>query len=934
MLPQNGQHPQRGQQGFSGFSTQGGAGFDGGPYFNLDPGQAAKQMAALNAVGHARIATNSRAPSASLSSAGGTTPAPYFGGTNPPTNYPAQNHESTGSSPSAHANFQIPNNAAPPMPNPSLLEPSMSQNAANAHMQQQRQQQVLNGLHNLHIKRGSPLPPFLTGATVPNYDYSTSSWGAIEPGSEIGSFKLAGKDVNLFVLWSHVYKLGGGDRLNSLNGWNQLLRQFDLPEEFPPGHAHASSSVAAVLAQYYRAILTPFEESYKKNVQENQRKAGLVNRAGMMQNPAMGNMPPGQAMLQQSMNNNPAAMQRMGMNAPGQNMAGPQGMAPSANGAQRFPMNQALGQRPQSGMMVPPGGDAILPGTTPEVNLLDQDVQGIKRKLDSNELDNKRVRPRTDGQDGSPLSLGMLDRHSSEPQVPPAQLTQSAPSTAVRPRQQPSRRKIEYIPLAREVDTFGGRDFKLIETEYAGAALPQRRGLRDLNEWGTIDVEHLALSIRSRISTELSYGLTTFTLLSTMRGQQQGSGFPISQCPDLLDEALDLVEDLAFGGPEAPPDDHFQNDGQPFYTNKQLTDYILEEQQQPFAGLEIRQGSKDPDLGPVQRPANYILAVLNIVRNLSCFTDNIEPLGRNERLVDLLLRLCTVVTKNGVPTAASPALSLNDLISVRKDTLYTLSSIATSINLLTSSPLPSSTVRMARRAIDLISSYLIDPSEAVSPLACIQQAGVPIGPHLRPPHLADIALEVLTKFTLPDSNRQSLAKAIPQASLWTLFSALVHRMPVLDTDFQLMVQDQWLEYSTQLIMAVYSLVFLAPPELKQKMRSDRRLGFKSVMLRMLSRFLATPETRMRFMVCARRATETLKVLDDALDPFENPADSSTPALSFGMGFSDSNDNGQEKGTGLLGAHRDLGWEFLMAREVLQDDIMFRELESLVRVECQ
>lgn len=93
--------------------------------------------------------------------------------------------------------------------NPSLPEPSMSQNP-NARATQLRQQQFLNGLHNLMAKRNTPLPPFLTGVPVPTYDPARSPWAAIEPGSEIGSFKLADKDVNLFKLWSLVFGHGGG----------------------------------------------------------------------------------------------------------------------------------------------------------------------------------------------------------------------------------------------------------------------------------------------------------------------------------------------------------------------------------------------------------------------------------------------------------------------------------------------------------------------------------------------------------------------------------------------------------------------------------------------------------------------------------------------------------------------------------------------------
>ena len=59
-------------------------------------------------------------------------------------------------------------------------------------------------------KRNTPLPPALTGVPIPDYDHTNSPWKLIEPSSEVGSFRLAGKDVNLFKLWGLVQHNGGG----------------------------------------------------------------------------------------------------------------------------------------------------------------------------------------------------------------------------------------------------------------------------------------------------------------------------------------------------------------------------------------------------------------------------------------------------------------------------------------------------------------------------------------------------------------------------------------------------------------------------------------------------------------------------------------------------------------------------------------------------
>ena len=176
----------------------------------LDSPQVAKQMAALTAANQARIAQNSRIAPAPA----GTSSGPYFGAI---TSYPPGGHDLVTAN--GHANSQLPNNyglpqSQNPVTNPSLLDSPMSQpnstrNQPPNNATKGRQQNFLAGLANLMAKRGTPLPPSLTG--IPSsYDPSRSPWTIIEPSTEIGSFKLAGKDVDLFKLWGLVFQNGGG----------------------------------------------------------------------------------------------------------------------------------------------------------------------------------------------------------------------------------------------------------------------------------------------------------------------------------------------------------------------------------------------------------------------------------------------------------------------------------------------------------------------------------------------------------------------------------------------------------------------------------------------------------------------------------------------------------------------------------------------------
>jgi SWI/SNF chromatin-remodeling complex subunit SWI1 len=85
-----------------------------------------------------------------------------------------------------------------------------------------------------------------------------------------------------------------------------------------------------------------------------------------------------------------------------------------------------------------------------------------------------------------------------------------------------------------------------------------------------------------------------------------------------------------------------------------------------------------------------------------------------------------------------------------------------------------------------------------------------------------------------------------------------------------------------------------------------------------------------FSVCAKRAVETLKVVDDGEDAFEMTQNTGSATLSFGVGYGEVGEDHVEKGTGALsGFQEDVVWGIMLQKDV--DDSMFRELDSLARV---
>ena len=506
---------------------------------------------------------------------------------------------------------------------------------------------------------------------------------------------------------------------------------------------------------------------------------------------------------------------------------------------------------------------------------------------------------------------------------------------------QPSRRKIDYMPLAPELETTGGRNLDFIQNEWHRLA---SRPLRHSDEWGHVDIEALTLSLRSRLSTELSYSLTTFALLTLARNQhsqqhgqrEREGGFPIMQAPDLLDEAVDLIEDLGFSGVE---DDEDFEDHAPLVTHKELVNTLLEDGVKPFAALQPGPGVKDPNHGPRQRQAEIVLTAVSIIRNISQGDEHsAQYLAKHEKLLHVLARLCSLAprSKSSAPAPLSPVLSLSDLIVLRKDLVHMVVNFGAFIGLLPT-PVPSKQMlRTIRRAYEVMASFFVDPSETVSPFQYILQTGIQLSqPQPKPPappSLANQALEAFARFTLSDDNRRAVAISVPNSWLWTTFEALVHRLPVTDHDFHAIMREPWIGYVERLVLCLYAIAFLAPPELKERAKRNSTLGFSKVMLRLLKKFVlqTPPESRNTFTFLVGRAIELLKLVDDAGDSFD-PGNAAMPLLSFGMGYGEHGDNRVERGLGMLCAYQEDVTLGLMMHSEFLDPALFSELESLVRV---
>ena len=313
------------------------------------------------------------------------------------------------------------------------------------------------------------------------------------------------------------------------------------------------------------------------------------------------------------------------------------------------------------------------------------------------------------------------------------------------------RRKIEYVLLHRDLDTFGSRDLHAIADNHHH--LTAWHTLQEINEWGNIDINALTMSLRSCLPTEMGYGITTFTLLLIMRSQGTSS-FPIANCPKLMDnlEALDLLLEVAFK--DSKQDNAFTETV--IVMHKQVVDAILDNVSKPFASLVNVQSIKDYNmLGLKQRLGDVVLAIINTMCNLSVNPDNHDYLANHERLLATMLQVCAAKKKqDDTIHAVSSVLTLWDLVAIRWDVLYLLINLSGSVGLaplmILASTLSPAAWQLARCAFILMASFLVNPLETINPSELF--ISMSNNPSARPPALVDAALEVLGCFGQPDTN--------------------------------------------------------------------------------------------------------------------------------------------------------------------------------------
>ncbi|GAA6035903.1 hypothetical protein JCM8097_005154 [Rhodosporidiobolus ruineniae] len=681
-----------------------------------------------------------------------------------------------------------------------------------------------------------------------------------------GAPVVEGQQLDLAKLFTMVTKMGGFEAVNNNRYWGHVAQTLGF---IAPSPDQQPESRLQALAQAYQQILLPFQQGWAEVQQQRlraaQAAAAASGRPGSAQalpngaSPSLTSAFPPQtpsAPTPSALNISTPAAAASPFTAP---LPIPPPAQPASNtidltaGVSSPFATSAPGSRPLTGTSA-----GQREGTAPLLDLkgkgkaVEDSLLGIKAEPGTIDLTGtpkptSSLLPSTDTAATSASPVTAARPSTSSGAATSADVKPVAPAEPAEPPRR-KRRKIEYAPMVRPVETYGGLDLGLMEQ--TAAKVEKTRRKRNLHDLGTVDIHSLTMQLRSRLPSEVAYALNALTLVVQQMSLDRGDGgleFPLSRCPDLAEELFDLLEETAFGfGDE--DEGYFDEEDEPAPAPAEVTDkapFVPPTSYRELFRLVADEASallppppRSERLNP-QRSAETILAVLNLVRNLSQNGDNATFLGTDRRILDILARVSALPleqerrTTAPFPVHVSPA----DSLAIKKDVLETINTFGLDVRL---AELETET---AQKVVDLVVFFLRDahhrdqlyvdlsapPSSSASRLPQAAQL-------LIPPYL-EMGLSTFARVALLDANRSTIARLLPPETVYALFESLVYLLPVHEADFQLCTFEPGLVHVYHVALGLYNLAFVAPPSIKLRLRAEPR--FVRSLVRIVRRLAGT-----------------------------------------------------------------------------------------------
>ncbi|GAA5828095.1 hypothetical protein JCM11251_002586 [Rhodosporidiobolus azoricus] len=742
-------------------------------------------------------------------------------------------------------------------------------------------------------------PPRLVGVQAPTTDaqreafFRTLSEFYNKRGQQFPHVPpVDGRQVDLTALFAAASKAGGFESVNKNRWWGYIASTLNYQAAHPTQHPETRLQA---LAHTYQQILLPFEQAFTQMQQlKNAQAAAAAARGGSAPgsasgpNAAFGGTAPSPASHPgQSHLSLPPATPSAPPTAPTPTAAASSPFAtsapPPASSAATpvvdLTSSTAAPSPAPSGLTRPATAVSQREGTQPPGtaggSVPPPFGAGVDVKGKGKAVDDIKGEPLTNGVPSSSTPQ-LANTALSEPTAPPRPSTSSG--TATVPKSEPTptepprrkRRKIEYTPLTRPVETYGGYDLGLVEQTMARVEKVRRpRGLHDL---GTVDIRSLTMQLRCRLPAEVSYALNTLALIALHMSLDDGDGgvpFPLQRCPDLFEELLDLLEETAFGLEDEWSESNRKEKApnpplvDPPASYRDLFRLVVDD-----ANKLVAPSASSSDSFEALRPTEVVLSVLNLLRQFSQSQKNASFFGQEPRLVDILARVTALPLKPDggrkgekdmprYPLHVTPA----DSLAIKKDVLETFNTVGLDVRLAEHSP------ATAQAVVDLVVFFLRDAHHRDQLYFDLSSTpSILASRHAQPPHLLippylELGLSTFSRVALLDSNRSVFSRLIPPDTLCALFESLTFLLPVSEADFQICTFEAGLVHVYHIALGLYNLAFVAPVAVKLKLRSEPR--FVKSLVRVVRR-LAGTATRVReddlFVGLAQRCIGVLQLL--------------------------------------------------------------------------
>lgn len=354
------------------------------------------------------------------------------------------------------------------------------------------------------------------------------------------------------------------------------------------------------------------------------------------------------------------------------------------------------------------------------------------------------------------------------------------------------------------------------------------------------------MALRSRIPSEIVYAVNALHMLAEATRaveHEPGIAFPLVHAPELFEELVELFDDVIedrlhdTDADAMPPPSPWRTGALP--TSHRVFAALAQEDD-----LRLQADAQKVKVPTAFKRSDLAISLLGLFRHYALQDDNVKLVASSDSILGNLIRLCDFDERPN----RTLRLTISELLTIRKDVLEIFNDLALEIRL---TQLPGDA---GVRALMRLISFFLEPPDPSAP------SDQPSFRQHRP--YVDLAVAALSKLAVADPARAIIGAALPVRRIRELIDTVMTLLPMTPRDFEAMANEAALVFIESLAMSLYSLVLLAPSDIRQQLR--RSAAFGRTVFRIAQRMYAVhPEDFQRnpYAVLVTRCIDILVAVD-------------------------------------------------------------------------